>query len=568
MKWSTLECASGPATEIPRLIEQLGNASELKRRQAFTLLRGQLASGGQWFTASAPSIPLLAEVAKRQGSDRHRALWLMAEIFLGGPYEPLQPLPSGAEPSSLQAHIYQTGLGVFADVATLVGDREPLVAAAACEILGILSNGETQLLEMLDGETHEIPRASALIALALQRDTSTACERCVKKHLSQERPLVKTAAALAALRLGAQLDEDQLTELVNGLSVDACPWEFAGRSLPTLAATLLSPVAAGVRARLAEKLARHLVDSSPRTVAQQCEWPRVTLSLVGLPVDFSYDPRGYTQSPTMLLASDLSDVQRQLLLALNVEGLRFAGTDVPWDALTRRRWLGEDEPTALEKHVAPEPEGATKPAWFVWQRLRGAAATSPHNMPMALRELLAPAERVQALLLASTDAYGLRHPWSDEERRLVFEWATQSPAESEAVARRFLADNPPQTSERAVAVKLLVRANEAMKPEWDTCALTLVKNLKRIDLELLQAIPVERREAIALQGALDLTGIEQSPQVVRLVPTIAVVQRYLSAIGRFAPTATGETLRIINTARDAMASLAGEYPELKAAVTS
>ena len=566
MKWSTLECASGAATDVPRLIEQLTDEKDLRRLQAFSLLRGQLALGGRWFSASAPAIRLLVEVAQQPGKDRHRPLWLVSEIAAGGPCQPFVVVesPNGGDP--LQTAVRQAVNESASGSTLLLGDAEPRVRAAACEVLGLTSEGRERLLQHVESEDAELPTASAIVALSLDTTSKARVRPLVERYLDDERAVVRLAAWLSALRIDLDVAERRAHEMVHLLSTDECPWEFAGRSLSTLLANLAAPVATRLRQSVARSLVNALSDSPKPTVAQECEWPRLILFLAGMPVDFSYDPRGYDQSPKMRLPEEVTPEQRELLLSLNGRDLRFAGTDVPWDTLTRRRWLGATEPTALEKRVPSRNGGPLWPVWRAWQEVRELEGERSRCLPEALYPHLTGAERIEALLLASRDAYGLKAPWSDEERQLVSTWSAEHPDASIAVAGRFLDDDPPQTSERAVAVRILVRSKRVMRPEWDACALTMVKNLKRIDLELLEAIPPDRREPIALQGAVDLIGLEQSPEVLRLAPTAAVAERFLAAIDRFAAAAKGDTKRLLDTARKGIDVVASQHPPLQSAL--
>lgn len=449
-------------------------------------------------------------------------------------------------------------------LAQLLGDPDPRVRSSACEVLGSFSQGCELLLQRLGTERDELPTASALVALSIDTASSERARPFIERRLEDERASVRLAAWIAASRLNLDAARRLTSQVAPFLRADEFPWQFAGRSSSTLLANLAAPIRAQTRLEVARWLADDLSTSEQPTVAQKCEWPRLILFLAGMRVDFSHDPRGYDQSPRMRLPEEVTDEQRELLLKLNDADLRFAGADVPWDPLTRQRWLGAASVTALEKRTPSPSNGHKLPVWRVWQELIGASGAASHHLPEQLRPHLTSAERVEALLLASRDAYGLKGRWSDEERQLVFAWSNEDVAESVAVASRFLNDNPPQTSERAVAVRILIRAKQPMRPEWEPYALTMVKNLKRIDLELLEAIPPERREPIALQGAVDLTGIEQVPQVLRLVPTEAVADRFLAAIGRFAGGAKGETKRRFTAARKGIEAVAAEHPPLQA----
>lgn len=105
MKWSTLECASGAATDVPLLLERLIEDSQLRRLQAFEWLRGQLALDGRWFSASGPAVSSLIDVATRPGTDRHKALWLVSEVLTGGRARPFALLDSPTSSSSPAAPV-------------------------------------------------------------------------------------------------------------------------------------------------------------------------------------------------------------------------------------------------------------------------------------------------------------------------------------------------------------------------------------------------------------------------------------------------------------------------------
>ena len=82
----------------------------------------------------------------------------------------------------------------------------------------------------------------------------------------------------------------------------------------------------------------------------------------------------------------------------------------------------------------------------------------------------------------------------------------------------------------------------------------------------MEAIPPDRREPIALQGAVDRIGLEQSSEVLRLAPTAAVAERFLAAIERFAAAAKGDTKRLLDTARKGIDAVASQHPPLQNAL--
>jgi hypothetical protein len=85
--WDELEHAYGRARDVPGQIRDLLSGSAEKRESALSELFGNIHHQGTLYSATAPAVPFLAEVARCEEAHprvRIELLWLLAAIAAGG----------------------------------------------------------------------------------------------------------------------------------------------------------------------------------------------------------------------------------------------------------------------------------------------------------------------------------------------------------------------------------------------------------------------------------------------------------------------------------------------------
>ena len=85
--WDELEHAYGRAGDVPGQIRDLLSGSAEKRESALSELFGNIHHQGSLYSATAPAVPFLAEVARYEEAHprvRIELLWLLAAIAAGG----------------------------------------------------------------------------------------------------------------------------------------------------------------------------------------------------------------------------------------------------------------------------------------------------------------------------------------------------------------------------------------------------------------------------------------------------------------------------------------------------
>ena len=83
MNWKNLRTASGPATRVPRQIEEVISGDSQKHAEGVNALLTTLVQSGRWFSASAPAVDLILQSvvgAPEDAAGSGRALWLALDI--------------------------------------------------------------------------------------------------------------------------------------------------------------------------------------------------------------------------------------------------------------------------------------------------------------------------------------------------------------------------------------------------------------------------------------------------------------------------------------------------------
>jgi len=217
--WSALSTADGPATAVPHMIRSMASPDPQVRQQGFADAYRTIWHQGAVYTATAPAVSFLLEVARApNGADRHRVLELLFHLAHGWRYSKCIRRAYGACECvrSASAAVAQ-GRAVYM---ALLFDPDLIVRRQAVRMLTCSPDVAPEVISVLRQaarvDTDDGVRASALYAVAMLSANEEA--EFIQCALHDAVPLVRLSAALAsATFLGAATSDEVVDVLLNFL---------------------------------------------------------------------------------------------------------------------------------------------------------------------------------------------------------------------------------------------------------------------------------------------------------------------------------------------------------------
>jgi hypothetical protein len=224
----------------------------------------------------------------------------------------------------------------------------------------------------------------------------------------------------------------------------------------------------------------------------------------------------------------LSEVQRTLVeLVASRPGVALHRFALPQTAWARRRWLGIDPPSALEREVDGRP-------------LYAALAGLDRDAATAVLDGLPPVDRLEAHALLALDPYRLRAPRFGDLGSIGDDAGAWAAGFADWLGTLFEDGAPP--SERGghgapprpvpwIVTLALVRGGVAIEPRWDWLLRVGRGPLAEPTHQVLAAIPEPRRsEAIAraLGDEFAMHALRQGMELVREHPSPALVEHLIA----------------------------------------
>jgi HEAT repeat protein len=237
--WARLDHAYGPAADVPDLIRTLRSPDPKARDNARSQLYGNIFHQGSRYEASAYAVPFLLELlADPDTAERAEILYLLTSLAIGYdeawlpdgfPVEDTRQGAAGGEEllrlarergeeyvDSLDAE-EQESMYVYIELAaydavragvplfrTLLGDEDERLRTAAAYALAWFPEdgaGSTAPLAGAVADVHEPVVVCALVALGLVGTDEPVAVQPIQAALTDERDLVRWAAAVALTRL-------------------------------------------------------------------------------------------------------------------------------------------------------------------------------------------------------------------------------------------------------------------------------------------------------------------------------------------------------------------------------
>ncbi|MEU8664169.1 HEAT repeat domain-containing protein [Actinoplanes philippinensis] len=317
--WAALRHAYGPAVDVPGNLAALRSADGQRRLEAFGDLYASITHQGNRYSASAAAVPSLLElVADPAVPDRDLLLYLLGRIAVG---DDAAWLPRGVRRADLDADEVNAYDAVGAGLPlldTLTAD--PGLADSAAYLLGWYPGrpGSVPVLAAL-----HTPTAIVALGLVGRPEGAPIAERA----LTDERPLVRWAAAVALARLRGEDPSGELRRWATGgqdtggadaepsvaylggdlgglalLSLESIGGEVLGPALDRLRHVSAGPALTTVGVLLRQAFPRGPVAADPTfdqlTACQQ----RVVRALAGTPSAWLYDDAEFAD--VSLLVSD------------------------------------------------------------------------------------------------------------------------------------------------------------------------------------------------------------------------------------------------------------------------
>lgn len=580
MNWKNLRTASGPATRVPRQIEEVISGDSQKHAEGVNALLTTLVQSGRWFSASAPAVDLILQSvvgAPEDAAGSGRALWLALDIatavnedFLRGLHswdsapeaEDCRKVIEGAQPCLLQ----------------LLGHDDPNVRAPAAALLA-LGQGDRDAAARALGERRTVeadPFALAHLLLAsgflelFAGSENGALPEPIAPFLAQDQPdVVRTAAALAHLAavhdLSPAAAEALPSAMHQNLTPDSVGW-CDGR-WPHLVAAVGRRLGAHVAPTLTRALRDDLKSATVYSANQRRYWARVALDAAALDVD--YDP--WAKTPLRDL-EDFSPLQREVISELAPYSIDFTGTGVPDRARARARWLGTAPPGVLERvhEWRVDDQTVRWPLWRIWRHEQDLLdPASKGCMPPPVAAALPEDERMLALLETFDSSYGLTRQWSPEEHDALRARAKAATDKDDAFARLIQEivethrNSPGASSPPSWLLNLWLVSGRAIPPDWDSFV-----NWR--DREQLESLPLPRRERCLFADQLSggEAGAAKVLKVLPLVPTRAATAWVLNEINarRRVVREKNWSQKSILALLQQVIDLAASEPEVKAAL--
>ncbi len=383
--------ASLLATSVRDTVAALSGSAKKERTFAFEVLRMLGRDGLHDVEADELVAPLLAVAGSRDKSEVAAALRAIADIACRGRRELVEARLARRE------HPLRTALlPRMAPLLDRLDDRDPAVRAAAACVACALPEGAARLAARAAVEEEPNALASLVLALACRGDVARA--RDVLAANPPHPPIARATAALA-LAVGGAMPEPPSVAFVAALS------EGLGLAATEASMPWLGPGFTAVILSVVERGGPALRDSAIEALVKAAHaaesWPAVGLLKSALALAFG--PPSATPSSELRNAATLTPAVRALLTAASepklspVAGhLGLPSYAVPGDLAVRRIWLGLEAPTAADRSIETDWEGARRTwsiaAWLraVWDKHRLAFAPDHARAHTAMQQEVAP----------------------------------------------------------------------------------------------------------------------------------------------------------------------------------
>lgn len=431
--WTEIEGATGEATTADSDLRALLEGDAHARDEAFVSLRDQLVADWVWSEAGARATPILLDIARLPDHPaRAFALILLTDILASDHVlrsndgiDMSLPMNQELYAEGPARQIYEQIVAAADDVARVLEDADPKVRSAAALLLAFLSEPAPRTYEAVrraaQAEREPWVQASLFLSLAFlaryRKAPLTAAD--LEPWVATASPTPRAFAWLAELysevtpppeQPGFATDQRELREdelsparrqhLVDLFREGDPPLELFPWNRAHIDRTVTWQVMErGDRAKIfvAGALAEVAAEGGPFAARMAKETLRLCFE------------EGDEGPPPWVAAESLDEGRRAVVAALSKRDygdLSFGMFGLPPSAADRRRWLGIDPQTALERPI--DAVGRRIPLWQRLHALRWNA--SPPSRAAMLAEIAAHTEgndRIEATALVVDGAYGM-----------------------------------------------------------------------------------------------------------------------------------------------------------------
>lgn len=502
--WDKLQHALGPATDVPRLVQDLAKPGHPSDAASYHLWES-LVVHGRWLETSLPAAELiLGLLTENHAKPIPRALRVLADLASAGHLWFITPQATATrQADSFGVATLAVAQRAIPLATNWLSSTDGEVRAAAIFFLSLVEADAADLIAaiMHNDELAEV-RAGAALALGLYaRAGHQASEQALSAPTSD--PFVHAGVWAGRAIAGLLCREEETTRAIASWFVrwkpPLLPWGYTRPLEVVNAVVRLLPNC--------ESLAPALVRSTAEN--QSAIICKVALGLAGFTTSF--------QESDVVPASRLSPLQRATAEALMEQSSSMVGLGygLPGSTQAAARWLGLAPPGPLER---VEDGGLMR-----WQHVRTlfAAAEPPTAAQVISASLdgLSPRDQLEVATELLLGAYAI----------LMQAEATFSPKELEDLARGARDDGVAWAKQTASLVAdirarggtafqlsprhvmmilgLLVEASTPIEPEWEPLILIDTSPICRA---VLSSLPQSRRDHFVLKRLADLEPDDDS----------------------------------------------------------
>ncbi|HEX7603876.1 MAG TPA: hypothetical protein VF316_19795 [Polyangiaceae bacterium] len=392
-EWASLAHAGGNAKNVRTLLTALTKPKT--STGAFEQLRALLAAKGTAYSASGPAVAELIHLATQAKLERRDSFIELAIHVLGLGLDSVDATGIDLTRSDLAGHyasadaksVLENATANAPVVMTLLDDEDAAVRASAAHFVGLLPDVDASVIASLAARACKEREEGAQVSLALalgmlarnvpaRRQDALAAIAALDLRsdlAATARGAASTARVLAHRGLPNDVTPADLARLFAGMgsvsglyepTSDAAPWRRAvswGRGRVDL--VVLDGLRKHADQAAHEAIVRALaiaLRTTPLVHLSELnrEWPNIVLAEAGLP------ETKLAEQP--LDAATLDERQRALLTDLSVHRHKgnFEKLGLPPDTRSRRRLLGLDAPSVMERTLPFDGEKAT-PVWQI-----------------------------------------------------------------------------------------------------------------------------------------------------------------------------------------------------------
>jgi hypothetical protein len=524
--FADLDHAYGSAADVPGHLRALASDDLDAARDALHELGAAIYHQGSYFSATAPSIPFLIELADAAISARAEVLLFLADMS-GAPGDP---------DLAFQPYLFSSSPGrpnypeAVATIAAIQRGRETYLRALssddararACAAALLVALGDPELAGAIERALATETDEHARVAM------SFACSRMGLRLAPVVEPAGLVADVVASLR--ADVDPNAaLAGLARLLRLDS---KFASESIPYFegdltrfaALALVQQFARDPRAfdvaadALADRLARgERIQTLPHHCAPRIgdETPSADepigtsfatyltdvplRSIAGAMAAIAFGERAHDR--TLLCRDELDDRMRRVLLLTVEHGIPVPIAGAPWiEASEMARFLNGGGP--LDERF--EWQGANEPLYLTLTALAGGQDPNEHEAEVdqlfaQLAELWSP-ERLIALAIDIVDnGYGLA-PYGPPQptiRAAIAKYITplgdRYPEQFDAYAERLLLEDHAAGARVELAFGRAIAAKQPVEPRFDRLARSAIASNYQHGRDWLLCFPEPRR---------------------------------------------------------------------------